>query len=273
MVAAIPLRSLPLLAGIALLGAACSRSEKASLGTESGALPPDSAAPTAAPVADFKSVAAKIVGQSAGVNEGDIVLITGSDEDLPLLEEVAIEVREARRLPARHRRHHRLQPPDLRRGAREVRQPAARGRPQARRDHRRVHRTESGEGRTLKGVPPERMAARGKAFAPVGQLMTQAERPERLPRQRALSQRGARRAVRDLARGAGRTDVQRCGHRLRPAPAHRRAGQEGAGGRQGAAHHQPPTGPTCGSRIAGRPVAGERRRHLGRGPARRAGRR
>jgi leucyl aminopeptidase (aminopeptidase T) len=31
--------------------------------------------------------------------------------------------------------------------------------------------TEAGEGRTLEGVAPERIAARGKAFAPVGELM------------------------------------------------------------------------------------------------------
>ena len=95
MVAAIPLRSLPLLAGVALLGTACDRSDKASMGAESAALPADSAAPSATPVADFKSVAAKIVGQSAGVAEGDIVLIAGTDEDLPLLEDIAIEVQKA----------------------------------------------------------------------------------------------------------------------------------------------------------------------------------
>jgi leucyl aminopeptidase (aminopeptidase T) len=32
--------------------------------------------------------------------------------------------------------------------------------------------TQAGEGRTMKGVPPERMAARAKAFAPVGEMMT-----------------------------------------------------------------------------------------------------
>src|SRR4051812_4644739 len=38
---------------------------------------------------DYRSVAEKVVGQSARVREGDVVLINGSDEDLPLLENVA----------------------------------------------------------------------------------------------------------------------------------------------------------------------------------------
>ena len=95
MVAAISLRSIALLTGTALMCAGCDKSEKASLGTETGALRPDTAAPSATPAADFKSVAAKIVNQSAGVAEGDVVMITGTEEDLPLLEDIAIEVRKA----------------------------------------------------------------------------------------------------------------------------------------------------------------------------------
>jgi aminopeptidase len=172
MVAALPLRSLPLLAGFVLLGAACGRTEKTEQTSESGALPPDSAAATAAPVADFKSVAAKIVGQSAGVAEGDIVLVTGIEEDLPLLEDVAIEVLKVGghpivsvTTPGFSRRTYDEVPAKY-----DSQAPAV-----ARKFAEFIDvfiSTESGEGRTMKGVSPERMAARAKAFAPVGQLMT-----------------------------------------------------------------------------------------------------
>ncbi len=172
MAAALSLRSLPLLVGVAILGAACERSDKASLGTESGALPPDTAAPSAAPAADFKSVAAKIVNQSAGVAEGDIVVIYGTDQDLPLLEDIAIEVQKAGADPLVS-----VNTPGFpRRMYDEV---------PAKYDSRTpeldlkladiidvVISTESFEGRTMKGVAPERTAARAKAFAPVGQQMT-----------------------------------------------------------------------------------------------------
>jgi leucyl aminopeptidase (aminopeptidase T) len=172
MVAAIPIRSLSFLAGIGLLGAACDRSDKASVETESGALPADTAAPSAAPVADFKSVAAKIVGQSAGVAEGDIVLISGIDEDLPLLEEVAIEVQKAGAHPLVT-----VNTPEF--GRRTYDEVPAKYDSQTPELNLKLAEiidvfiiTESFEGRTMKGVSPERMAARGKAFAPVGKLMT-----------------------------------------------------------------------------------------------------
>jgi leucyl aminopeptidase (aminopeptidase T) len=172
MVAALTLRSLPLLAGVVLLGVACSRSEKAEEAAESGAVPPDSAAETAAPVADFKSVAAKILGQSAGVAEGDIVLISGSEADLPLLEDVAIEVQKVGGHPLVSvsstgfgRRTYDEVPAKYDSKAPEVTMKLA--------EFIDVTiSTEFGEGRTVKGVAPERMAARAKAFAPVGQLMT-----------------------------------------------------------------------------------------------------
>jgi aminopeptidase len=85
--------SLLLLACSAICVVGCDRPKSAELGSESAAVRPDSAEPEAVPVADFKSVAVKVVQQSAGVRERDIVLIAGSDEDLPLLEEIAIEVR------------------------------------------------------------------------------------------------------------------------------------------------------------------------------------
>jgi aminopeptidase len=172
MVAALPLRSLPLLAGIALLGAACERSDKASLGTESGSLPPDTAAPRATPAADLKSVAAKIVNQSAGVAEGDVVMITGADEDLPLLEDIAIEVRKAGAHPLLS-----VTTPGF--GRRTYDEVPAKYDSQTPELSMKLAEfidvyigTEFFEGRNMKGVAPERMAARGKAFAPVGQLMT-----------------------------------------------------------------------------------------------------
>jgi leucyl aminopeptidase (aminopeptidase T) len=172
MVAAAPLRYVPLLAVIALLSIACSRSEKDSPAAESAALPPDAAAPSATPVADFKSIAAKIVGQSAGVAEGDIVLIAGIDEDLPLLEDIAIEVQKAGAHPLVT-----VSTPEFpRRTYDEVPAKYDSNTPELNIKLAEVIdvfiSTESGEGRTMKGVAPERMAARAKAFAPVGQLMT-----------------------------------------------------------------------------------------------------
>jgi aminopeptidase len=164
--------SLLLLTGSAILVAGCDRPETAALGAGSGEVQPGGAEASAVPVADFKSVATKVVQQSAGVREGDIVLLAGSDEDLPLLEDIAIEVRKQggqalvtvnterfnRRtydeVPAKYD----SQTPELTMklaGMADV-----------------YISTEAGEGRSMKGVAPERMAARGKAFAPVGQLMT-----------------------------------------------------------------------------------------------------
>jgi leucyl aminopeptidase (aminopeptidase T) len=165
-------RSLLLVAGFAVFLAGCDRSGDTAAGTESAAVPPDSAEPTAVPVADFKSVATKVVQQSAGVREGDIVLVAGNAEDLPLLEEVAIEVRKLGGHPLVTVNTERFN----RRAYDDV---------PARYDSRTPKlalklaeiadvyiSTEAGEGRTMKGVAPERMAARTKAFAPVGQLMT-----------------------------------------------------------------------------------------------------
>jgi leucyl aminopeptidase (aminopeptidase T) len=166
------LRALLFLAGSAAFVVGCDRPESASLGEESAAVRPDSAEPTAVPVADLKSVAVKVVQQSAGVGEGDIVVIDGRDEDLPLLENIAIEVRKVGGQPLVTANTERFN----RRSYDEV---------PAKYDSQPLElamklagimdvfiSTEAGEGRTLKGVPPERMAARGKAFASVGELMT-----------------------------------------------------------------------------------------------------
>ena len=83
--------------------AACNPGKKDTTGTESAAaatatatVASDSSKETsAAPVADFKSVARRVVTQSAGVGEGDIVMLTGDVADLPLLEDMAVEVMKA----------------------------------------------------------------------------------------------------------------------------------------------------------------------------------
>ncbi len=119
---------------------------------------------------NYRSVAEKVVAQSARVKEGDVVLINGSDEDLPLLEDLAIEV--------------------SKRGGSPIITAASTG--FARRTYDEVPAkydalapgaslaltrvmdvfisTESGEAGTLKDVPAERIAARTKAFGPVTAL-------------------------------------------------------------------------------------------------------
>jgi aminopeptidase len=114
---------------------------------------------------DYRPVAEKVVGQNAGVREGDVVWLFGRDEDLPLLEDLAVEVRKRGGAPLVTVGTERLQ----RRMYDEV---------PAKYDvvpHEAnlklagfvdvVIGTESGEQRTLKGVPAERMEARSRADA------------------------------------------------------------------------------------------------------------
>ncbi len=161
-----------ILAGSTVLVTGCDRPETAAESAESGAVPPDSTEPSAAPIADYKSVAAKIVRQSAGVREGEIVLITGRDDDLPLLEEIAIEVQKVGGDPLITVSTERYQ----RRAYDEV--PAKYDSKAPELAMKLVEMedvfisTEADQGRTLKGVPPERIAARNKTFAPVAQLVT-----------------------------------------------------------------------------------------------------
>ena len=166
------LRSALLVAGAAVPVTGCDRPEAATMGAESGVARLDSARSDAAPAADFKSVAAKVVRQSAGVGEGDIVLLSGSDEDLPLLEEIALEVRKLGGQPL-------VTVTSVGFDRRTFDEVPARYDSQTPRLTMKLAgiadvfiTTESAEGRSMKGVDPERMAARGKAFAPVGQLMT-----------------------------------------------------------------------------------------------------
>jgi leucyl aminopeptidase (aminopeptidase T) len=159
-------RPILFLAALSLTLAACGRERSAAEDAETASIAPDSVE-TDAPSRDFRSVAAKVVQQSAGVGEDEIVMIFGSDEDVPLLEDIAIEVRKVgghpfvsattrgleRRtydeVPAKYD----SQTPRVVLGFAEMADVFI--------------STESGEGRTLKGVAPERMAARAKAFQPV----------------------------------------------------------------------------------------------------------
>lgn len=149
----------------------CKDRNNGSPGTESAvvALPGDSSG--SAPTRDHRSVAEKVVTQSAGVKQGDLVLIFGSDKDLPLLEDIAIEVRKQGASPLVSAASERL----TRRMYDEVpakydgQTPAMTMQLAGIVDV--IINTEAGEGRTLQGVDPKRIAAQGKAFAPVADLM------------------------------------------------------------------------------------------------------
>jgi leucyl aminopeptidase (aminopeptidase T) len=107
------------------------------------------------------------VNQSAGVREGEIVLVNGSDEDLPLLEDIAIEVMKVGGHPlvsVNTREYNRRSYDEV--PAKYDAQSAALSLKLVELANVSIA-TESGEGRTIKGVPAERVAARGKAFAPL----------------------------------------------------------------------------------------------------------
>jgi leucyl aminopeptidase (aminopeptidase T) len=148
----------------------CKERARESGTAETAAVNLDDSTPSPSQPAEYRSVAEKVVAQSAGVKDGDLVMISGSDADLPLLEDIAVEVRK--------------------RGADAIVTVASQG--LGRRMYDEVPAkydsllpemdmklvglidvfiaTEFGEGRTFKGVPAERMAARGKAAAPVTEL-------------------------------------------------------------------------------------------------------
>ena len=157
---------------LALLLALGCKEKPETTGTESAvlALPGDAESSTVS-ARDYRSVAEKVVGQSAGVQEGDVVLILGSNEDQALLEDIAVEVRKRggsalitvgsvgldRRMYDEVPAKYDAQPNETMMklaGVVDV-----------------VIGTEAGEARVLKDVPPERIAARAKAGASVGQLM------------------------------------------------------------------------------------------------------
>lgn len=154
-----------------LLALGCKDRSTSSAGTESAvALPSDSAVPSA-PSRDYRSIAEKVVTQNAGVKEGDIVLIFGSNEDLPLVEDIAVEVRKRGASPLVTVGTNRL-------GRRMYEEVPAKYDTQTPETNLKlagivdvIIGTESNEGRTLKGVAPKRIAARAKAGAPIGELM------------------------------------------------------------------------------------------------------
>src|SRR5688572_26141800 len=85
---------LPLLTGAVLALSACS--ERPAETAHAGDGPGDTAGQPSADMdsrseavgeRDYSTVAQKVVTQSAMVKEGDVVLISGRDEDLPLLED------------------------------------------------------------------------------------------------------------------------------------------------------------------------------------------
>lgn len=165
-----PIGSISVLTLGLTLALGCKARNSDTAGTESAvALPTDSSAP--APNRDHRSVAEKVVSQSAGVKQGDLVLIFGSDEDLPLVEDIAVEVRKRGASPlvsvgsnGLTRRLYDEVPAKF-----DSQTPAMMMQLGGIVDV--IIMTEAGEGRTLQGVAPERIAARGKAFAPVTELM------------------------------------------------------------------------------------------------------
>ena len=166
-----PVRSVTIFSLGLTLVLGCKARNSATSGTESAvvALPTDSSTP--APRRDHRSVAEKVVTQNAGVKQGDLVLIFGSDEDLPLLEDIVVEVRKQGASPLVTVGTNRL----TRRLYDEVpakydsQTPGVMSKLAGVVDV--IIITEAGEGRTLQGVAPERIAAQGKAFAPVSELM------------------------------------------------------------------------------------------------------
>lgn len=149
---------------------ACKQRNTESAVAETGGMGTDESAP-AATARNFASVARKVVTQSAGVKRGDFVLVFGSNEDLPLLEDIAIEVRKQGASPlvtvssvGFNRRTY-----DEVSSQYDTLAPAMNLKLASFVDV--IIGTEAGEARTLKDVPPERMAARAQAAAPFDQLM------------------------------------------------------------------------------------------------------
>jgi leucyl aminopeptidase (aminopeptidase T) len=166
-----PLGSVTIVALGLTLALGCKAGNRDARGTESAAVALAYDSSISTPGRDHRSVAEKVVTQSAGVKQGDLVLVFGSDADLPLLEDIAVEVRKQGASPLVSVGSNRL----ARRMYDEV---------PAKYDSQTpamtmqlagivdvIINTEAGEGRTLQGVDPKRIAAQGQAFAPVADLM------------------------------------------------------------------------------------------------------
>jgi aminopeptidase len=167
-------RWLALLTGAVVASSACSGRPAET--DQAGDAPGDTAAQPSADAAsrsealgdrDYGPVAEKVVGQSAIVQEGDVVLIMGRDEDLPLLEDLAIAVSKQGGSSIVTVSTERMQ----RRMYDEVPAKYDSVTPEATLKLASAVDVfiamEAGEQRTLKGVPSERMAARSAAFEPV----------------------------------------------------------------------------------------------------------
>jgi len=162
----------------AVLASACSRQSGETVGAARDSNPDTDAAAAAADDRgdalagrNYHSVAEKVVTQSARVKEGDVVLINGSAADLPLLEDLAIEVQKRGASPLVTVASDRI----TRRYYDEVPAKYDSVTPEAFLKLAGIIDvflgTESFEGNTLKGVSPERLTVRGKATAPIGTLM------------------------------------------------------------------------------------------------------
>lgn len=202
---------------------------------------------------DYRPVAEKVIGENARVREGEIVWLFGRDEDLPLLEELAVEARKrggdalvtvsTERL---QRRMYDEVPSKYDSVPYEANLKLA-GLVDV------VVGTEADEQRTLKGVPPERIEARSRANAPFLALMRKrgvravllgnglypsAERAEQFDI--------SRRDLADMLYGGLDVDyakIQRTGEAMRQVLA---AGKE--------VHITAPNGTDLRARIAGRPA-------------------
>ncbi len=162
--------SVAVLTTILLLGACGEDRPPAAEGTARAS---EGATAAPAPADDFRSIAAKVVGQSANVQENEVVELFGSAEDLPLLNELSIEVRKrgahplvlvgdgktARRMLDEVPAKYDTQEPKAMLGLVKMIDV--------------VINTEFNEGRTFKGVAPERQAAQAKTFQPVFRAMQQ----------------------------------------------------------------------------------------------------
>ncbi|MEO8043027.1 MAG: aminopeptidase [Acidobacteriota bacterium] len=128
---------------------------------------PDAAKP-AAPT-DMKALAAKIVNQSAGVKEGEIVLISGSIRDMDLLENIVTEVQKVGGDPLLSISSEKI----AKRSFTDVpdkydSQEPKLGMALAKTANVTINVDSSETENLLADIPPARMAARAKASSPVG---------------------------------------------------------------------------------------------------------
>ncbi|MFN2432728.1 MAG: aminopeptidase [Gemmatimonadota bacterium] len=121
--------------------------------------------------ADLEAIARKVVVESAAVKEGEVVLISGNPRDLELVENIAVNVRKLGAHPIVTVNTDRM----LRRMYDDV--PAEFDAQEPKADLALTQMTDvfialdsNEDPAVLSGVPPERIAARGRAGAPVTEL-------------------------------------------------------------------------------------------------------